>query len=1087
MAHLRAEFWALPHDGEDTPLPDLRKWSVSPQDDEAGLVELDYPEVGRGFDLLAAMADEDVDLEVEVTISDEDGRTWMDHAILDEADLDDVEETGLGTFRGRLLSTILDEVVIPYHPTGENGETAVGGTAGRIARLVLDPEIAAGSLEGVWWTFTDTEDSAGVPWERSANLRFSPGQLGRAVLGTLRGFQLAEWRLTPDRELQLYNVEGKGRDLTVGANPLTLEHGRDLGDAPRKWRLRGAITDLVTSGKDGLYSSATNATARARRRRRVVGYHSFGNVADQGTLDALTAARLTTMTAGKTEVSHKLALGEGHPTPLLDFLESDYVLSSTKRGVTRRRVRQIVVEGNEDEVVAASATLGVLLDDIAVRQQEQIDALASGEAVAGTSTPPPEVDDGSVPDAPDGAEVVANSLWYANGEGAGLTSVTAAWSPLPDSRVKGYVVEWRYTSAALGNGWQRLPIVEGTSTSWSSVEAGEQLEVRVYAVNKWDRYSPPSSPVWSFVTELDGTPPPTPTAPTPYPALGLGVIGWDGKGVNNVPMPGDFLRAEIHVSTTNGFAAHRPLLASGALDEAASTTYRGEMRGGMELALDLANYGSTLYVVLVAVDRSGNASAQSAQGSLLMRGVQDNEIAALSVSKLTAGILSALVTLTGRLYAGTEGGSGTEMDAAGFRFWSGTGTARKTILDFVASSGALTVLGKLVSGVGVGVGTTVVIETGTTPRILMYPDATQQRFSISANSTTRPDNTTGAAFTLASLNTSGQPDGFSLWTWAQSLWLGHRLPSGAWAGGKLVLERNGIGEMNSNGSAGNPRVSVQAPGAFLATDASQFHADPNGDAYVEANGEITLDTPNGLVVIGRRGGAQNTPVIETDAIIATGRDTAGFSRIKAVNGDAVGFHLQWEQANGVPYWVNDYDNSWVTTGGAIAGRKTFVIPHPDDPERYLVHVATETPEALVEYHGVAEIVGGRADVELPGYFESLTDVDGRTVQATMILPDEPLVEEVPGPAAPEPRPPFARQPDGEPLVVPERLLLHPVAASLPRGGRFRVASPAPDGTRVAWKVTARRRGEPVEVEPLRSENELHGQGPYTFLTPKGTT
>src|SRR6185312_15694038 len=70
--------------------------------------------------------------------------------------------------------------------------------------------------------------------------------------------------------------------------------------------------------------------------------------------------------------------------------------------------------------------------------------------------------------------------------------------------------------------------------------------------------------------------------------------------------------------------------------------------------------------------------------------------------------------------------------------------------------------------------------------------------------------------------------------------------------------------------------------------------------------------------------------------------------------------------------------------------KTFIIDHPVDPDRHLVHATTESPHNGVEYWGVAEIVGGRAEVELPGYFEALCSLDNRQVQVSVVLPDEDL-------------------------------------------------------------------------------------------------
>lgn len=132
--------------------------------------------------------------------------------------------------------------------------------------------------------------------------------------------------------------------------------------------------------------------------------------------------------------------------------------------------------------------------------------------------------------------------------------------------------------------------------------------------------------------------------------------------------------------------------------------------------------------------------------------------------------------------------------------------------------------------------------------------------------------------------------------------------------------------------------------------------------------------------------------------------------------------------------------------------KAFVIDHPVRTDRRLVHVCTESPNAMVEYCGVAEVSGGYAEVHLPGYFEALCDTAGRTCQVTVNL-------------------------SGADRDLP------PATCSLPVDGRFGIRCPAPDGTPVSWRVTANRRNSTFDVEPLASEVPLP-DGPYGVATPK---
>lgn len=136
--------------------------------------------------------------------------------------------------------------------------------------------------------------------------------------------------------------------------------------------------------------------------------------------------------------------------------------------------------------------------------------------------------------------------------------------------------------------------------------------------------------------------------------------------------------------------------------------------------------------------------------------------------------------------------------------------------------------------------------------------------------------------------------------------------------------------------------------------------------------------------------------------------------------------------------------------------KNFVIDHPTDADRWLVHACTETPEAAVEYSGVVEVRNWEAEVILPDYFEATVLEEGRQVWLQIMLPD-----------------------------VGYHRYLPRAAASFPVDGRFRISTDADDGTRICWKVKGIRRDVPqFEVEPLKSQYDRGGDGPYTYLVEK---
>jgi len=140
------------------------------------------------------------------------------------------------------------------------------------------------------------------------------------------------------------------------------------------------------------------------------------------------------------------------------------------------------------------------------------------------------------------------------------------------------------------------------------------------------------------------------------------------------------------------------------------------------------------------------------------------------------------------------------------------------------------------------------------------------------------------------------------------------------------------------------------------------------------------------------------------------------------------------------------------------GPKGFVVDHPTDPRRWLVHACTEAPHNGVEYWGTATLIDGFVDVELPPYFESLTETGNRSVHLTATAPPDRTVRDV--------------------IDTPV------LSATYPTGGRFRIFADGPGNIDVWWLVKAVRKDLPaLLVEPRRSEVTVSGFGPYRTYSP----
>jgi hypothetical protein len=75
--------------------------------------------------------------------------------------------------------------------------------------------------------------------------------------------------------------------------------------------------------------------------------------------------------------------------------------------------------------------------------------------------------------------------------------------------------------------------------------------------------------------------------------------------------------------------------------------------------------------------------------------------------------------------------------------------------------------------------------------------------------------------------------------------------------------------------------------------------------------------------------------------------------------------------------------AWINSAGQMfAGTKNFIIDHPQDAKRDLVHATLEGPEHGVYCRGEGTLSDGVATIKLPRYFEKLTRVQGRSVMIT---------------------------------------------------------------------------------------------------------
>lgn len=730
--------WAVsPTTGALSPLPDFQSMTLSPLLNAPGALSVVYPSNGVNFSLLYNNVTNDRDVEVEIWVTGNNTKRLRGY--LQESSGDDVAEVRIWTFSGSFLEIRMSEAVIyPQATPSANANTNQelifsAATAGTIMSTLLSQAQARGTLTDITTDFTGTTDSNGVAWPTNVTTKFSPGATYQATLDTLVGLGLCEWSISADHVLHMYGPNGRGADLTTGAHPVILRNGRNLTSAPRKHSVRQSATAILVAGANGLYQNTTNANAQSRRGRRIEASASANNLTDSGSLTSYATQELQVLNPGLMQLTAGLGFLAGEPRPVTVFNIGDWVYVDTLGSLVRYRVAQWSLT---IDTPAYTPTGTVVLNDTVTDNlaalAKRLSAVTSGSAVVGTTTG----SDTSIPNAPTG--LTASSTAYLDGSQV-KASVQVGWSaPTANTNgttcndLAGFNVQYSFASSPTT--WVAgATITSGSTTSATFVTtAGTGINIRVDAYDTTGNTSAWSTTL-THTTSAYTTAPPAPSTPTVTNYLGVLKIAWDGNtstGASMLSAAPSFDHIAVHISAASGFTP-------------STTTYFDTLFAAGTQVYTGGTYGTTYYAKLIAIDKSGNSSVASAQGSaspsqilsadlfvncvgtaqlqdasivnakIANLAVNDAQIGNLAVGKLTAGILSVSVTLSGIIRTATSGAR-TEIDAAGIRLYNSGGG---NTVNLNANDGSAVVTGEFSSAMS---GQRLVINPGNSSPDHMY-------------------------------------------------------------------------------------------------------------------------------------------------------------------------------------------------------------------------------------------------------------------------------------------------------------------------------------------------------------------------------
>jgi hypothetical protein len=546
---------------------------------------------------------------------------------------------------------------------------------------------------------------------------------------------------------------------------------------------------------------------------------------------------------------------------------------------------------------------------------------------------------------------------------------------------------------------------------------GVEYDFRIRAVDASNNQGAWSA-VETAMANPDTIPPSTPAPPTVAGSrLAIQIVHTLGKasgGTYNLEL--DLHHLEVHVGASSGFTAD-------------STTLKGSVsaHAGM-IAAHIPAVGTVdveettaRWVRVVAVDGAGNRSAPSAAVTATALLIDDAHITNLTASKITAGTLSADIVLGARIKT-ADTGQRVEMNMSGVQMFNAAG----------------------VQLVSIAPGSTWYMRSGTTGARLDFSTVTGLQIYNAAGTRTAWLDVDGD-FELRS-SASGARTVFDSTGFSAFNGSGQQTVSISSATGNVAI----MGELSSGFSGA--RIVINQSG----TTAQSLRFYPaSGTNFAEIYSEPTYSgDPIGSVRISSGTWTDGSSVVWQGSGLVGGAQVAW--QVKNISTNSLSSRINLSRGSAVIGTANNiidigesFGNlvgSWLVNGNTI---KSFIIPHPLDEDRWLIHGCTESPQNGVEYWGTVQLdSSGRAEVELPDYFEALTSQEGRVVLTTSV---------------------------GDTAT--------PTSASSPRDGQF-VVHGAP-GQRVSWLVKAIRRDvPPLLVEPRRDEVLVRGNGPYRYYTPK---
>ena len=528
-------------------LPEPTSYTVSFTHDAVGALTVSYSRKALRGEILDRRLETGLEIAVEVS----DGGHWVEPyngrfviASRSRNALDVSDTVSLtGVSYGWLLKKALNLDTSRLETKGDEKGTRkfANANAGTIMRTFMDENWNRGGVKVDCSRFTSGADSAGKQWGYMLpSIYYDLGISIQDVLDSLVNNGLCDWR-TDARQLLLWNADSVAvcRDLSKSC-VVTL--AQDVSEAPDDESIDGLASSILVRG-DNINFRQDNPNAPKPWGGWEL-YSSQQGVNKKETAEHLIKPTLANAARVRGQYTRSVNVVEASCLPLIDYTIGDWITAPTVANREKVRVQQVTLQ-LDSTGFKASLILNDKNYDSSVRLTKRMNGITGGAHLGGASgaIPAPEKDH-RVPKAPQ--NLSANSDAYINVNGYARGMVTARWDDVTLATdgtamdITSYAVEYRVNKT--GYEWHSAGTTTEHTLSWSNLDCGVQILIRVRAVPSYSDQMGEWSSVFALTVAKDTTPPPVPSKPILSSELGVVSVAWDGKTADGGSMPIDWDR-----------------------------------------------------------------------------------------------------------------------------------------------------------------------------------------------------------------------------------------------------------------------------------------------------------------------------------------------------------------------------------------------------------------------------------------------------------------------------------------------------------------------------------------------------------------